>query len=106
MSETSSHKAAKNQAAGPGGQTEVPLPRGQRLDALSAGGKRATEVERSGDAEKLRLAANRLEASGASQRILQVPQWDMPKAVAAMKEAEVSGTVKNLSGTKKTQVRP
>lgn len=47
MTETSSHRRAKAQAAGKGGQTEVPLPGGRRLDAQSASG-RATEVERGG----------------------------------------------------------
>ncbi len=106
MSETQSHKAAKNRAAGKEGQTEVSLPGGKRLDALSADGGRATEVERSGDEINLKKAARRLAASGASQRILQVPQPDMQLAAEAMRKAGVSGTVKNLGGTKKVQVRP
>ena len=38
MAETDTHKRAKNQAAGSRGRAEVPLPGGQRLDALSQGG--------------------------------------------------------------------
>jgi hypothetical protein len=105
MSETPSHKAAKAKAAGRGGQTEVPLHGKRRLDAISADGGRATEIERSGTTAGLKKAARRLKASGANQRILQVPQSDMPKAVEAMKGIPVSGTVKNLGGTKKIQVR-
>ena len=48
MSETPAHRRAKNRAAGTGGKTEAPISGNQRLDALSTGGRRATEVERSG----------------------------------------------------------
>src|SRR5229473_4233941 len=47
MSESSSHRRAKNQAAGKNGQTEVPLPGGRRLDARTPTG-RAIEIERRG----------------------------------------------------------
>jgi hypothetical protein len=103
MSETSSHKTTKGRAARRGGQTEVPISHNRRLDALSASG-RVTEVERSGAQSKLEQAARRLHASGASQRVLQVPQPDMPKAVQAMKSEKVTGTVKNFSGTKSKRV--
>ena len=48
MSETLAHRRARIRAAGSGGRTEVPLPGGPRLDALTQGRRRATEVERSG----------------------------------------------------------
>ena len=80
MSETRAHRRAKTRAAGLGGRTEVPLPRGQRLDALTKGKGRATEVERSGSATGLRAAAKRLKLSGAPQKVLQVPQKDMSAA--------------------------
>ena len=99
MSETKSHKRAKRKAAGKSGKTEVPLKGGGRLDAASR--RRATEVERSGDPEKLHLAAKRLKRSRKPQKVLQVPQKDMTKAVAAMKDEGVSGTVKNMGGTKR-----
>lgn len=103
MVESTSHKAAKHRAAGRGGKTEVPLSRGRRLDALSPGG-RATEVERSGNARALQSAASRLKASRAKQKVLQVPQHDMDKAAAALRREKVSGTVKNMSGTKRRHV--
>ncbi len=103
MVESTSHKAAKHRAAGRGGKTEVPLSRGRRLDALSAGG-RATEVERSGNARALLSAASRLKASKAKQKVLQVPQHDMDKAATALRRAKVAGTVKNMSGTKRRHV--
>ena len=57
MAETNTHKRAKNKAAGSRGRTEVPLSGGQRLDALPQGGRRATEVERSGTRAGLNAAA-------------------------------------------------
>ncbi|MGO9174916.1 MAG: hypothetical protein ACLQED_02040 [Desulfobaccales bacterium] len=100
MAEGESHKKAKKKAAGKGGQTEVSLPRKRCLDALTAGGSRATEIERSGDAAKLVKAARRLGASGAPLKTLRVPHGDMDAAAAAMRAAGVSGKVENLSGTK------
>ncbi len=106
MPEKPSHRRAKNKAAGPAGQTEVPLPGGKRLDALTRGGGRATEVERSGSAQGLGAAARRLKQSGAPQKVLQVPQKDMDAAAQAMRKVDVGGTVKNMGGTKSRSVRP
>jgi hypothetical protein len=103
MSETQSHRRAKAQAAGRNGDTEVPLPPGRRLDALSEHG-RATEIERSGAKATLEAAARRLRDSTASQRVLQVPQPDMQAAAAAMRKIGVHGTVKNMSGTRKRSI--
>lgn len=103
MSESTSHKHAKNSAAGVNGATEVPLSRNRRLDALSASG-RATEIERSGTSTGLEAAAKRLRDAPAKQRVLQVPQRDMGVATAAMRRVGVHGTVKNMSGTKRKSV--
>ncbi len=105
VSESYSHRRAKNKAAGQRGRTEVRLRGNQRLDALTKGGGRATEVERSGNAAGLRKAASRLKKSGAPQKVLQVPQKDMKAASAAMRKTGIGGTVKNMSGTRKTRVR-
>jgi hypothetical protein len=102
MGETQSHKRAKAHAAGRTGHTEVPLNRGRRLDAATA--KTATEVERSGTAAGLQKAARRLAASGKPRRVLQVPQKDMTKASAAMRKVGVTGSVKNMGGTKRRSV--
>lgn len=102
MSESTSHKKAKYKAAGKNGQTEVPISRKRRLDAATK--TKATEVERSGNSAGLEKAAQRLKDSRKSQRVLQVPQKDMSKAVSAMKKKKVSGTVKNMSGTKRISV--
>ena len=105
MPEKSTHRRAKNRAAGPEGRTEVPLRGKQRLDALTKGGGRATEVERSGSSAGLNAAAQRLKKSGAPQKVLQVPQKDMGGAVKAMRKAGIGGTVKNMGGTKRWRVR-
>ena len=105
MPESPSHYRAKRRAAGPGGSTEVPLRGNQRLDALSKGGGRATEVERSGSSSGLNTAARRLKNSGARQKVLQVPQKDMSSAAEAMRKAGIGGTVKNMGGTKRRRVR-
>ncbi len=86
MAESPSHKRAKNKAAGKDGQTEAPLSKNRRLDALTASGSRAIEVERSGNPENLKKAALRLKASGAPQTTLQVPQKDMDAAADAMRQ--------------------
>lgn len=104
MGETSSHKQTKGAAAGRKGQTEKPLKYGRRLDAVSPGGKRATEVERSGTTQGLKKAVSRLKSVRAPQKVLQVPQPYMPKASQIMRSMKVKGTVKNMTGTKRTSV--
>jgi hypothetical protein len=101
MSKSNAHKQAQAKAAGKNGTIEKKLPSGQRLDALSANGKRATEIERCGN---LKAAVGRLKESGASQKTLQVPQSDLARAEKAMKDAGIKGTVKNMSGTKRKSV--
>ena len=102
MPESQSHKRAKAKAAGKTGKTEVALTRKRRLDAQTE--KKATEVERSGSTQALAKAALRLKASSKPQKVLQVPQQDMSKAIAAMKKVGLKGTVKNMAGTKRRSV--
>ena len=102
MAESKSHRRAKARAAGRSGQTEKPISGGRRLDAATK--RRATEGERRGTATGLGRAAARLRASGKPQKVLQVPQSDMGKAVKAMRQAGVGGTVKNMTGTKRWSV--
>ena len=106
MAESSAHKKAKKQAAGPRGRTEVPLTRGRRLDAKTASGKRATEVERSGKRAGLRAAVKRLNDSGSPQKELRVPQRDLELAKEVAKQhARSAMTIKNISGSQRRQVR-
>lgn len=104
MSEKTGHKRAKAKAAGKKGKTEAAISGGRRLDALTHSGKRATEVERSGSPKNLEKAARRLRDSGASQKVLQVPQHDMASAAEAMRKVGVNGTVKNMTGNKRRSV--
>ena len=103
MAESQSHKRAKSKAAGKSGKTETPLKGGRKLDAQTK--KRAAEIERSGNKARLEDAAQRLKDSRKPQKVLQVPQNDMDKAVEAMKATGVKGTVKNMKGTKRKSVR-
>ncbi|MDL2124755.1 MAG: hypothetical protein LWX51_17140 [Deltaproteobacteria bacterium] len=98
MSETQSHKRAKAKAPG---KTEVPISRGRRLD--SATKKTATEIER--NPQNIAKAVSRLKDSGRPRKVLQVPQPLLKDAVSTMRKKGVRGTVKNLSGTKRTSVR-
>ncbi len=100
MPESESHKRAKKKAAG---KTESKLSDGRRIDSASP--KRATEVERSGTKKGLENASKRLKDSGKDQKVLQVPQKDMKKAVEAMENIGVTGSVKNIGGTKRTSVK-
>ena len=100
MAETTSHKRAKQKAAGKSGRTEVPLPSGNRLDARTR--IKATEIQRA--ATGLNAAAKRLKESGKKQKVLTVPQPLMPAARKAMRQVGVSGTVRNISGTKRSSV--
>lgn len=103
MSESYSHKRAKVKAAGKTGKTEVPIKGGRRIDAVTK--ERATEIERTGTSEALEKAAKRLKDSRKAQKVLQVPEKDMAKAVQAMRKVRTSGTVKNISGTKSRSVK-
>ncbi|MCH8815328.1 MAG: hypothetical protein IH957_09580 [Chloroflexi bacterium] len=104
MPEGKAHKLVKSKAAGKAGQTEVKISGGRRLDAATH--KRAVEVETSGSRQRLEKAASRLESSGRSHHILVVPQKDMSRARQAMRTKGVSGTVRNITGTKRSTVRP
>ncbi len=42
--------------------------------------------------------------SGKPQKVLQVPQKDMAKAAKAVQNVGISGTVKNMGGTKRRSV--
>lgn len=99
------HKQAQKKAAGKGGKTEVKIKgTSKRLDAITKSGITATEVERSGNIKNLEKAAQRLKMRRSQRKVLQVPQQDMSKAVQAMKNKKVTGTIKNMTGTKRRSV--
>jgi hypothetical protein len=103
MAESDSHRRAKSKAAGQAGRTEAPLRGNRRLDALTP--RKAIEIERSGTMAVLEKAAKRLKDSGRPQKVLQVPQKDMAKAAKAMQNVGISGTIKNMGGTKRRSVK-
>ncbi|MFX0201700.1 MAG: hypothetical protein ACFFCW_36765 [Candidatus Hodarchaeota archaeon] len=98
MPESPSHKKLKGKAPG---KTEVPIGFGRRLDSATA--KTATEIER--NSSRITDAISRLKSSDRPRKVIQVPQGLMPQAVAEMRRQEVSGTVKNLTGTKRRFAR-
>lgn len=102
MPESTTHKRAKSKATGKSGRTEVHISRNRRLDAAT--NTKAIEVETSGRSARLEQAARRLKASGKRAHILVVPQKHMQMARDAMRSADTVGTVRNLSGTKKSRV--
>ncbi|SET78244.1 hypothetical protein [Stigmatella erecta] len=101
MAESRAHQRAKFRSAGCGGQVEVPLPSGRRLDALSRNGVWGTEVETSGSFSRLQLAVERLLESGALQRVLRVPKRDMLLAAVVLRRMGVSAWVLNMYGSQR-----
>lgn len=102
MAESKAHRKAKRRAAGRSGETEKKISGGRRLDAATR--YRATEVERSSSMKRLLAAARRLKDSRKRQKVLQVPQKNLLSAIKAMREVGASGTVKNMSGTRRRHV--
>ena len=96
MPESPTHRRRTKRAAGPKCRTEIPLRGKKRLDALTKGGRRATEIKRSGSPSGLNAAANRLKKSKAPQKVMQVPQNDMGSAAIALRKAGIGGTVRNM----------
>lgn len=98
MPESPSHKRAKSKAPG---KTEVRVKGGGRVDSTTP--KTATQVER--NQSNLSNSVAKLKLSGRPRRFLQVPQHLMNDAVAEMRSQNVSGTVKNMRGTKRRFIR-
>ncbi|MHC2994912.1 MAG: hypothetical protein IBV53_05370 [Candidatus Atribacteria bacterium] len=101
MTEKSTHKKVKSQVAGKTGSKEVPIKGGRRLDVMTK--HKAAEIERGGSSQ-LEKAAYRLKISRKSQKVLIVPSKSMRKAREAMRKVGVSGTVRNISGTKRSYI--
>ncbi len=82
---------------------EAPRARRRRMSERAAD-RRACEIDRSQTLSGLERAAKRLRSSRAAERVLAVPQWNMDKAAAAMRNAGVSGVVTNLCGSRRQRV--
>jgi hypothetical protein len=101
MTEKSTHKKVKSQVAGKTGSKEVTIKGGWRLDVMTK--HKAAEIERGGSSQ-LEKAAYRLKISRKSQKVLIVPSKSIRKAREAMRKVGVSGTVRNISGTKRSYI--
>ncbi len=78
----------------------------RRLDALSVTGKVATEIERSDSRARLKKAVQRLDASKAQRKRLEVPNQNLDLAKEVAQEtASGNLTLTNLAGTKRRFVR-
>jgi hypothetical protein len=96
------HRRAQKKEAGRGGQVEKKLKSGRRVDAVTR--VKATEIERWPTALRLRKSAERLRESRRRQKVLVVPDAKMADARRAMRIVGIGGTVKNLSGTRRSSV--
>lgn len=107
MPEAPIHKRYKQRAAGSWGKTEVTLPSGRRVDAISATGI-ATQAERSIASPRIRHAAEVLQeavnAGFARKARLSVRQEKLEDAFEIMREVGLGGELTNLSRTKKRYV--
>ena len=83
---------------------EPKLARRRRLREKARDGKKAEETDRSGSVAHLERAAKRLKTARAEDRVLYVQQWNMDKALIAMRNAGVSGAVSNLCGTQRKRI--
>ena len=101
MPEKSTHKRLKSKVAGKTGRKEVVIKGGKRIDVMTK--FKAVEIERGGISQ-LEKAARRLKASRKSQKVLIVPSKSISKAKQAMRKAGISGTVRNISNTKRSYV--
>lgn len=101
MAEKTTHKKVKSSLAGKTGRKEVSIKKGLRIDVMTK--YKAVEVERGGPS-RLEKAAQRLKYSRKPQKVLVVPSDSMSIAKKAMQKVGVSGTVRNLSDTKRVYV--
>ena len=95
MSESRSHKEGKGNAA----RSEVPIPGNRRLDAIRGG--TAIEVERGGTPQKIDQALSRLKTQTNKDKVLRVPQKDMPLAAERVEKKDMNVTVTNLAKTRR-----
>ena len=93
------HKRLQSKLAGKRGKKEVPITIGDEImfrDVMTP--KKVYEIERSGQAERIRQALLRLQASKKPHKILKIPDRDLSKAAKIRGKRKI--TVSNLSGTK------
>jgi len=67
-----------------------------RIDQMTE--KKAIEIERSGDPDKILWACRKLKATRKRYKILRVPDWHVEMAREIVSKVSSSITVQNLSG--------
>ena len=67
-----------------------------RIDEMTE--KKAIEIERSGDLDKILWACRKLKATRRRHKILRVPDWHVKKARKICSKVSSSIKVQNLSG--------
>lgn len=101
--ETTTQPATDFDPKYPEEKEKVPLPRKRRT--IRAKADEEVIVEKTGVHKNIAKAVKKLKATRKTKKVLKVPQNELRKAVQIMKEAGVSGTVTNLTGTKKRFIR-
>jgi len=97
---TSRHEELKRKERG---KPEQPVP-GGRVDKGTA--KSVTEIERSGDPNRIKHAIRKLKGAKQPGKTLRVPQKDMPLAEQIAREQGAQITLTNLSKTKRSRIKP
>ena len=106
MPESRWHKHLKRKDAGSTGQTEVVLPSGSRLDALSPT-KIATQIERGGEEtikKAISILKEAVDTGIARKARLRVLHEKLDFAYDEMRRQRLHGELTNVTSTYKTQV--
>ena len=93
------HRQLQRKLAGGKGKIEVPIRGGRRVDVQK--GRKVSEIERSGDPERIRQAIRRLRAKKTFKKELLVRDADLDKAKEIAQEEKGKLTIRNLSKTRR-----
>lgn len=97
------HGQLQRKLAGRKGKIEVPIRGGRRIDVQK--GRKVSEIERSGDPERIRQAIRRLHAKKTFKKELLVRDADLDKAKEIAQKEKGKLTIQNLSKTRRRFVR-
>lgn len=100
MKRTKRHEILKGKEKG---GKEISVPKG-RLDVATK--IKALEIERSGQIGRIEHAIKKLKADKRPQKILRVPQKDMPKAKETARKLKAPITITNEEKTKRIRIKP
>jgi len=93
------HRQLQRKLAGGKGKIEVPIRGGRRVDAQKE--RKVSEIERSGDPERIRQAIRRLHAKKTFKKELLVRDADLDKAKEIAQKEKGKLTIQNLSKTRR-----